>query len=129
MFGTNNGIYRFDKLNKNNKFYSVTDSSGSLVINTMEFIANSNEVLLGTNRGIYSLSLHDGVVSRWSVFEFLNTERIYDFYKENNYLYVATSAGFHRVDISLGSSLASIKSYYNTLQQYSLACKCLSNNT
>lgn len=119
LFGTNNGIYRFDKFNKSNKFYSVTDSSGSLVINTMEFIANNNEVLLGTNRGIYLLSLYDGAVSRWSVFEFLNTERIYDFHKENHYLYVATSAGFHRVDISLGSSSASIKSYYNNVADLS----------
>lgn len=120
LLGSNNGIYRLEKATGNATFYPVTDTNVSLMINTIEVIdENKNLVLLGTNRGIYALSLDDGAVSRLDAFAFLNNERVYDFHRDAGFLYIATSAGFHRMDlgrnlIGLGSG-ASRKSYYNDI--------------
>jgi ligand-binding sensor domain-containing protein/signal transduction histidine kinase/DNA-binding response OmpR family regulator len=114
LLGSNNGVYRLDKVTGDYRFYPVTDSNVSLIVNTIELLDENDDVaLLGTNKGIYALSLDDGAVSRWKAFDFLNNERVYDFYGENNYIYIATSTGFHRLELAGGS--VTRKSYYNDM--------------
>jgi ligand-binding sensor domain-containing protein/signal transduction histidine kinase/DNA-binding response OmpR family regulator len=114
LFGSNDGVYYLNKATGAYRFYPVEDASVSLIVNTMEVIdRNQNIVLLGTNRGIYVLTLADGTVTRWDIFNFLNSERVYDFYQENGHVFVATSAGFHCLGLEDGSIFR--KSYYNDM--------------